>query len=395
MTLAIRRDDAAVTLGIFSDPDRTPVTTKTMNDISKFRRGAAGALVLLTSVAAGCATDDTKGGDDGAAGSGSGAVSGSGSGGSAGSGGASSGSGGTGGSSVAGAGGSEAGGSSGSAGSSAGASGASPAPLFGTVTVNVQPTTDEDEGYTTILGRFLDGPTPPPVPLERDSEEGDCELLVPSRPFCESCSAPAVCTADDECTEYPSPITVGTLTIEGLGPETLTIEPAANAYQTPALMNPPCDPGAAIVASASDFELSAACIPELEVTSAEPVPVMSGEPVPVTWVAPESDVGSRVVIVLDVAHHGGKTGEVRCDVPDTGSFEIPASLVTSLVSLGLAGFPTIDVTRVSTGADPTGRDVSLVVSSHALLDADTGVTSCREDSDCPEGQTCQPTLVCG
>jgi hypothetical protein len=351
---------------------------------------------LLSTLAAGCSTDDPSGGDDDTAGSGSGAMSGSGgsSGSGAGSGGSSA-SGATGGSSGAGTGGSESGGSSGTAGSSAGASGAPPAQLFGTVTVNVEPTTEEDDGYTTILGRFFDGPTPPQVPLELDSAEGDCELLVPSRPFCESCTPPAVCTADAVCTGYPSQLTVGPLTIEGLGPETLTVEPVANAYQPSALTNPPCEPGTPIVASASDFELSATCIPELEVTSAEPVSVMSGESVPVTWVAPESDVGSRVVIVLDVAHHGGKTGEVRCDVPDTGSFEIPASLVTSLVSLGLAGYPAIDVTRVSTGADPTGREVSLIVSSHALLEADTGVTSCQEDGDCPDGQTCQGTLICG
>jgi hypothetical protein len=362
-------------------------------------RLAGGWFCLLGSLAIACSTDETKG-DDGDAGTGSGAVagSGSGSGGNAGSSGGSgggSGSGATGGATIAGSGGSESAGSSGTAGSNAGTSGAPPAQLYGTVAVNVEPTTEEDDGYTTILGRFLDGPTPPPVPLELDTEVGDCELLVPSRPFCEACAPPAVCTEDEVCTPYPLPVTVGTLTIEGLGPETLSIEPAANAYQTSALTNPPCEPGDPIVASTSDFELSATCIPELEVTSAEPVPVTSGEPVSVTWVAPASDIGSRVVIVLDVAHHGGKTGEVRCDVPDTGSFEIPASLVTSLVSLGLAGFPTVDVTRVSSGADPTGREVSLVVSSHVLLDADTGVTSCREDTDCPEGETCLGTLICG
>jgi hypothetical protein len=396
MTLATRRGDAVVTRSTTTNPGIGCAPQEKMRYSKLFRNRAAGPLCLLASLAAACSTDDAGNADDGAAGAGSGAVSGSGgsSGSGAGSGGSSA-SGGTGGSSVAGSGGSESGGSSGTAGASSGTSGAPPAQLFGTVAVNVEPTTEEDDGYTTILGRFLDGPTPPPVPLELDSEAGDCELLVPSRPFCESCAPPAVCTADEVCTEYPSPVTVGTLTIEGLGPETLTIEPAANAYQTPALTNPPCEPGTPIVASTSDFELSATCIPELEVTSTEPVSVMSGESVSVTWVAPESDIDSRVVIVLDVAHHGGKTGEVRCEVPDTGSFEIPASLVTSLVSLGLAGYPTIDVTRVSTGTDPTGREVNLVVSSHALLDADTGVTSCREDTDCPDGQTCQGTLICG
>lgn len=366
-----------------------------MKHLEMFRHRALLTLALAgVATAIGCSSDANDD-DDGSAGSASGAVSGSG--GSSGTGassGGSSGAGATGGSSVAGAGGSEVGGSSGTAGTSAGTSGA-PAEVFGTVTVNVEPATAEKEGYTTLLGRFRDGPTPPPVPLELDTEEGDCQLLVPSRPFCESCSSPAVCTADDVCTPYPTAVTVGTLTVEGLGGETLVIEPSASAYQTSALDNPPCELGEPIVASTADFELSATCIPELEVTSPVPIPVASGEPVSVTWVPPESDAGSRVVLVLDVAHHGGKTGEVRCDVPDTGSFEIPASLVTSLIGLGLAGFPSVEVTRQSVGTDPSGREVSLVISSQMLIDADTGVASCHEDTDCPEGQTCQATLVCG
>ncbi len=364
-----------------------------MKHLKMFRHRALLALALTSlGATAGCSTDANDG-DDGSGGSASGAVSGSG--GSAGTGagsGGSSGAGATGGSSVAGTGGSEAGGSAGTAGASAGTSGAQ---LFGTVTVNVEPATDDKEGYTTLLGRFHDGPTPPPVPLELDTEEGDCQLLVPSRPFCESCLSPAVCTADDVCTPYPTAVTVGALTVEGLGGETLVIEPSANAYQTSAFDNPPCEVGEPIVASTADFELSATCIPELEVTSPVPIPVTSGEPVSVTWAPPESDAGSRVVLVLDVAHHGGKTGEVRCDVPDTGSFDVPASLVTSLIGLGLAGFPSVEVTRQSVGTDSSGREVSLVISSRTLIDADTGVASCHEDTDCPEGQTCQATLVCG
>jgi hypothetical protein len=196
----------------------------------------------------------------------------------------------------------------------------------------------------------------------------------------------------------PAPVSVGTLTVEGLG-ETMALEPRTAIFQygLPAgvsLGNPPCETGEPIRASASDFELEATCIPQLELSGADPIPVETGEPVHVEWVA-SSAPGSRIRLSLDVAHHGGKTGEVNCDVADTGSFDIPAVLVDKLVSLGLAGFPTINVNRVSVGSDASGRPVNLIVSSEMDRAVDTGVVSCTSDEECPDGQTCQASLLCG
>jgi hypothetical protein len=87
---------------------------------------------------------------------------------------------------------------------------------------------------------------------------------------------------------------------------------------------------------------------------------------------------------------------IECDTEDTGSLEISAALVTKLLDLGVAGFPTVIVTREAVGSVTIapGR-VDLIVSSvveHAVQVS--GLTSCSADTDCPSGQTCQSDLTC-
>jgi len=269
------------------------------------------------------------------------------------------------------------------------------ADLHGSIVVSLVAPSDENEGYSGVLGRFFDGPSPSPIPLELDTKQGDCQLLVPSHPFCSTACAPAACTADDVCTKYPEPLSVGPIVIEGLG-TTLNLEPMSSMfiYQPPSLPYPPCTEGAPVQASAAGLSLEAECIAPLEVTSAEPIPVKTGMPVHLTW-KPAAAAGARVRIGLDLAHHGGKKGEIDCDVPDTGSFDIPEPLITKLISLGLAGFPTISVSRVSVGSDAGQPHVELIVSQSVLRAIDTGVTSCQEDGECTAPETCRDDKTCG
>jgi hypothetical protein len=116
---------------------------------------------------------------------------------------------------------------------------------------------------------------------------------------------------------------------------------------------------------------------------------MAGQPTALTWVPPGQAGISRVQIVLEISHHGGYKGEIDCDVPDTGSFEIPATLVTALVNLGRAGYPTVGVTRHSTVAASAMPGVKLRVLSYVERPVDTGVISCGiGESMCPDGTTC-------
>jgi hypothetical protein len=99
---------------------------------------------------------------------------------------------------------------------------------------------------------------------------------------------------------------------------------------------------------------------------------------------------------LEIAHHGGYKGQIDCDVPDTGTFDIPAALVTALVALGRAGYPSVKVARTATATAPSQPGVQLVVSSRAQLDVDTGVISCGATTspECPTGTTCQLDFTC-
>jgi len=283
-----------------------------------------------------------------------------------------------------------------STGADSGGASATDDSLHGGVVVSFVPPADGLDGYATLIGRFLDGPTPQARALELDSEIGDCQLLVPIIPFCSTPCAPDVCTADEVCTKYPTPRSVGTLTVDGLG-SPLTLEPASSmiVYQSPSLPYPPCAEGSTVSAAADGLKLEAECIAPLELTGPDPIPVTSGEVVSVSWVAPTSSTTSRIQIGLDISHHGGQKGEIKCNVPDTGSFDIPEPLVTKLVSLGLAGYPTISVNRLSTGVAAGHPHVELVLTAGVTRAVDTGVTSCQENDQCADGQMCLPERICG
>src|SRR4029079_1958057 len=120
--------------------------------------------------------------------------------------------------------------------------------------------------------------------------------------------------------------------------------PPSFAYQSDALPNPPCAEGADVSLMADAFSMQEKCIAPFDLAPGV-VAVKRGEAMPLTWNAPSMPDLARVQIRLDISHHGGKKGEIDCAVPDMGAFEIPASLVTDLVDLGLAGFPTVQVAR--------------------------------------------------
>jgi hypothetical protein len=263
--------------------------------------------------------------------------------------------------------------------------------------VDADPSTSTP-AFTTIVGRVYDGPSPPTFQLVLDKEEAGCQLLKAKVPFCSAGCGADVCVDTDKCMPYPKAQNVGTVKVMGFGPDEVSMEPAAPAfaYQSATLPNPPCKEGSSTTLQADRFHIEGQCIAPLVLMGADPIPVKRDQPLSLTW-TPAGNPSlnfSRILISLDIAHHGGKTGEIDCDVPDTGSFSIPASLVTGLVDLGLAGFPTVLVTRVNTAAAANYPKVTLASSSSVERAVDTGVKSCNEDGDCPTGQTCAADRTC-
>ncbi|HTN89368.1 MAG TPA: hypothetical protein VL242_37085 [Sorangium sp.] len=285
-----------------------------------------------------------------------------------------------------------------------------PMRLIGAFQVRSLPDTTaaEASGSTSVIGKLYDGPTPSQVVWEVAAEEGSCKVLTPRVPFCnQPCGGSAVCVEDDTCQAYPSAHSAGPVTVTGLNLESeeasLVMTPTANNYQPPAgvkLRYPPADEGQPVRFEASGdyfgaFTLEAKGVSPLDLLN-DAIELQPDQAVQLEWTPPGQTGVSTVHVKLDISHHGGTKGMIECVADDTGSLELPASLVTQLLDLGVAGFPTIIVTRRSVGSTTIapGR-VDLVVSSQieqAVVIA--GLTSCSDTSECPEGQTCQADLTC-
>jgi hypothetical protein len=268
--------------------------------------------------------------------------------------------------------------------------------LNGTFTIDIAAPRAGTGGFGLLIGRVYDGPVPPTLPVEVAEESAGCQLLVPAHPFCEvSCGGEAACTGEDVCTPYPKTQDMGTLQVTGLG-EAFSLEPASasSVYQSSTLPFPPCQAGAELGIQAERFTLKGSCVAPLELTTPGPIEVKTGRGVTLSWTTPPLQQDeSRIEIALDIAHHGGAKGEIVCDVPDVGSFEIPERLVSRLIALGVAGFPDIRIARVSKTAAKELPEVRLVVSSGVQRDVDLGSISCFRDDDCTEeGTRCNTVL---
>jgi hypothetical protein len=270
-----------------------------------------------------------------------------------------------------------------------------------------------DTATTSVTGSVYEAPLPKEVIWELRDEQGDCRLLEPRVPFCdprcEDVLPGSICVEDDQCVPTPLRHSVGTVTLRGLqlegGGTEFSMDPiGANPNYTTAqrFTYPPFAEGDTVSVETSGgdyepFQIESQGISPLQVLGGEEVSLEEDQPVALQWTPAGQAGDSRIRVVLDISHHGGQEGEIICDVEDTGSLEIPASLATRLLLLGYSGFPTILIERRAVGSVEIqpGR-VELVVNClNERPVAIPGLISCTDDSQCPEGQTCQDDLQCG
>lgn len=285
-----------------------------------------------------------------------------------------------------------------------------PSVLVGTFQVRLVAPVGETAGYTTVLGKVYDGPTPDAIVWETAATEGDCALATPRVPYCATpCGGTAVCVEDDVCEPYPTSQTVGTVTLSGVltdaGDTSFSMDPVANTYQKPGgvrLPYPAFAEGDAIRLDTSDTEFNAAF--RVSSTGIQPLVLAGaalvaqpGAGLSVAW-TPAGDVDNdQISVKLDLSHHGGSKGMITCETDDDGALELSAALMGQLLDLGVAGFPTVIVSRKAIGSTTidAGR-VDLIVSSDVEAPITIpGLVSCTDDMECPDGQTCQDDLTCG
>jgi hypothetical protein len=257
--------------------------------------------------------------------------------------------------------------------------------------------------FTSIIGKVNDGPIPPTIIWQDKQSASGCTMMEVHVPFCNpGCGSSAACVADGQCVSYPTGQDVGTVTVKGVGLADVTLVAASNTYQAPitvTLPYPPAAEGAAIDLQATGGKLGAFAVHAVGVTPLEfagPVPLETGKPVNLTWKAPSNLALTQIEIHLDISHHGGTKAKIECLVRDTGTLSIPEPLITRLAAVGIAGFPSIVMTRVSEGwTSVAAGKISLRVASSVEREIQIpGLVSCTEDKDCPTGKTCQQDLKC-
>ncbi len=276
------------------------------------------------------------------------------------------------------------------------------APVPATATMAAVP------GSTEVVGKVYDGAQPSQLIWKQDMADGACKLVTPKVPFCNTpCGGSAACVDDDRCQPYPTAHSVGSVTLKGArteaGASEVMLSPVSNAYQVPAasrLAYPAFSEGDDLQLDAaggdfSAFSIKAKGIAPLQVADAE-LRLEPGQPLTISWTRPNASAASKIHLKLDISHHGGTKGMIECDAEDTGSLVLSAAMLTRLTGLGIAGFPTVILSRRSVGSATIapGR-VDLTVTSDVEKSVTIpGLTSCTSDTDCPTGKTCQNDLTC-
>ena len=276
-----------------------------------------------------------------------------------------------------------------------------PAERVGTVIVSHEPySPGSPDYYAAVTAEVADGVTPLTI-LQLELEQGECRLMRKVNPFCAApCGPLEVCNHDGVCLAAPQNRSIGTVTVTGLAEDPVVLEPnPTNYYWNTDLPIPLFAPLAPVevVATGADlagFELSAWGVPDLVV--ADGVLTMEhGQGLAVTWTGAPGPW--RLYFTLNVDQHGNSPLSMICDVADTGSYVIPASLVDAMLDAGVSGFATAHFYRrtVDSAAIAEGC-VELRVRSFVMVHLTVaGHVPCKKDADCPDGKVCNvPINTC-
>jgi hypothetical protein len=281
------------------------------------------------------------------------------------------------------------GGSGGTAAGSGGSGGSSDA-VVGTFVVALKPPQDGQDAFTTIYGDVYSGAYPTDVIETPVVSEGGCTVYKYSQHTCISpaCTTAQKCAGPEDCQAVPELVSVGTVTLGGVGASPLTLTLTSNRYQYPLdLEYPGFDEGAALSISATGafypaFTVATTGVAPLTL-SADTFELTSGMPLLVEWEA-GANPDATVSINLNISRHGGSSGYLECTGSDSGSLTIPAGPVTRLIELGVAGYPQLVLTRSSRAevAVSTGKVTFQSAATAVPTLTIDGLCSCFDSSDC-------------
>jgi len=274
--------------------------------------------------------------------------------------------------------------------------------------------------YTQFSGAVYDRVDPSTVWLTKMTV-GSCSVLTgPTYTCATKCTSPQICVAQDTCGPSRTVQDAGAIMLRGLGcPRTESPAGASGYFDgLTGLPYPPATPGAAVSITAAGataaFTLSGQGVEPLQFDGSA-LTLVSGQDLAVSWTPPNVAGGAQTIkITIDAAHHGGTSARLECvGLPDTGAATIDGGLIAFLISQGVAGFPTIDVTRQTADSTTLATGcvdftVASTVSSPITVCQSAGacVKSCNcgyagapclgqaGDVACAAGTTCQSDLTC-
>jgi hypothetical protein len=282
----------------------------------------------------------------------------------------------------------------GTGGASAGSGGSTPSgdALLGIFSVALHPA-DEDSPtpFTTVSGVAYSGGYPTDVIETPVASEGGCTTYKFSRHSCSSptCTGAQVCAGLNDCRAAPDLVSVGTVTVDGIGASPLSLAEINNKYQYagPDIAYPGFESGAPLSLSATGGFYPAFTVATTGVApitlSETTFELASGTPLLVEW-EPGGNADAIVSVSLNISRHGGSAGYLECKVSDTGSLTIPAVPITRLIELGVAGYPQLTLMRSSRAEAPVPGGKIVLESTAVAIPTLTveGICSCFDSADC-------------
>lgn len=197
-------------------------------------------------------------------------------------------------------------------------------------------------------GHVLDGVVPADIPI-LEYEEAGCQYLRKVFPFCDPpCQPTQTCDQNNTCIDAPLQQNAGTVTVDGLVADVSMQPNQFNDYEDSSLASPPFAPGAAITLSASGdvvppFVLDGVGVAPMAIAD-DTWTMTAGQPMTIEWTP--ADGPGRIYISLNVDLHGNSPVTMFCDVEDTGSTTIPATMVDRLIDFGITvGFASATIAR--------------------------------------------------
>jgi hypothetical protein len=241
------------------------------------------------------------------------------------------------------------------------------------------------------LGKVYGAPYPTDVIETVIASDSNCNVYKYSLQACfePQCTGNQTCVAMNVCEAKPTSVSVGDVSVDGVGPDSLKLSAVNNSYQYPLeLPYPGVTEGQPVTLTAtggalSPFTLTTKGVAPVQLSSATYL-IGNDLPLTVSWTPGAASPDAEVALTFNISKHGGSAGYMKCTTTDSGSLTVPANLLKELTGLGVAGFPELLVTR-TTRAETTVSAGKIALEVRALAKpalSVEGYCSCFTDSDC-------------